>query len=193
MGKSHRYITSLLLTIIYLLIVVGPVAPLAKQSKSIAQAVTGECSGDCRIDGCSLERSAAHTCCCWQKIRHEAVESHDLSYSDVNDTYPPPSAKVPQKRSSCCAADVQDTREGGVESKSVSITSPQKKKTTTVSNRPCGSGKISALLSTETTQHLPFFFAGETSSPDQSLLTVCPPDRLTSRFSDPPDPPPIIS
>lgn len=193
MGTSHRYITSLLLTTIYLLIVVSPLAPLAMQSKSVAHAVTGECSGDCRIDGCSLERSAARTCCCWQKKRHEGVGSRDLSHSDVHDTYPPPSAEVPKKSSSCCAANVQDTHENGVESKSVSSVSPQKMRTATVSSRPCGSGKILALSSTETTQHLPFFFAGETPSPEQSILTFSTPARLISHFGDPPDPPPIIS
>ena len=189
----HRYITSLFLTTIYLLIVVCPLAPLAMQSKSVARAVTGECSGDCRIDGCSLERSAARTCCCWQKKRREAPESRNFSLSDVHGTHPPLSAEVPIKSSSCCAADVQDTHENGVESKSASSASPQKKRTATVSSRPCGSGKVLALLSAETTQHLPFFFAGETPSPEQTLLTFCTPGRLTSRFSDPPDPPPIIS
>lgn len=193
MGTSHRYITSLLLTTIYLLIVVSPLAPLAMQSKSVAHAVTGECSGDCRIDGCSLERSASHTCCCWQKKQREAVESRDLSHSDEHDSHPAPSAEVATKSSNCCAADVQDTHENGVESKSVSSASPQKKRTATVSSRPCGSGKILALLNTETTQHLPFFFAGETPSPEQSILTLSTPARLTSRFGDPPEPPPIIS
>jgi hypothetical protein len=66
---------------IYLLITISPLAPLAMQSRSVAHAVTGECSGDCDICGCSLERRTSHTCCCWQKklkhdcARHEADES----------------------------------------------------------------------------------------------------------------------
>ena len=67
MNKCNRYITSLLLTAIYMVIVFSPLAPLAMQSKLVAHAVTGECSGNCKVDGCSLERSATHTCCCWQK------------------------------------------------------------------------------------------------------------------------------
>lgn len=193
MSTSHRYITSLLLTALYLLIVTSPLAPLAMQSKLVAHAVTGECSGDCRIDGCSLERSAAHTCCCWQKKRHEALESQDLSQSDVRNTLQPRSAEVPQKRSSCCVANVQDAHEKGVASKSVSSASPQKKRTTTVSSSPCGSGKMFALSSGDITQYLPYFFTGESPSPEQNHLTFIPPDRLTSRYGDPPDPPPIIS
>lgn len=193
MKRYYRYITSLLLTNIYLLIVAGPLAPLAMQSKSVTHAVTGECSGDCRIDGCSSERSATHTCCCWQKKQREASASHNLSHSDVHDTSPPPSAEVSTKRSDCCPVDDQGTHANEVESKAVSNDSPQKKSTAAVSNHPCGNGKLLALLSTETTQHLPFFFAGEARSPEQTLLTFCTPASLTSRLGDPPDPPPIIS
>ena len=193
MGKSHRYITSLLLTTVYLLIVAGPVAPLAMQSKSVAHALTGKCSGDCMIDGCSLDRSASHTCCCWQKKRREASASHDPSQSDMRVTPPPVSAEVPAKRSGCCPADVQDTDKNEVDAEAVSSVSPQKKRTATISSHPCGNGKLLALLNTETAQHLPFFFADEPPYQEQALLTFCTPGRLTSRFGDPPDPPPIIS
>lgn len=67
MIRSSRYTVSLLLTVIYLLITMSPLAPLALKSPRVAHAVTGECSGDCDICGCSLERRADHTCCCWQK------------------------------------------------------------------------------------------------------------------------------
>lgn len=193
MGSSHRYITSLLLTIIYLLIVFSPLAPLAMQSKLVAHAVTGECSGDCRIDGCSLERSAAHTCCCWQKKRREAPASHGLSQSDMRDTPPPLSAEVPTQRTGCCPAVVQDSHENEAEPISASSTSPQKERATTVSSSPCGSGKLFGLSMGDKTQHLPYFFTGVIPSPEQSHLTCIPPDRLTSRYGDPPDPPPIIS
>jgi hypothetical protein len=193
MKKSHRYITSLILTMIYLLIVFSPLAPLAMQSKLVSHAATGECSGDCRIDGCSLERSAAHTCCCWQKKRREIVDTNHNSNADVCDTHPAPPAEVSKKGSSACSAHALATHEDANESKSVSSPAPQKKRATTVSSTPCGSGKLFALWSVETTHHLPFFFAGEIPSPAQSSLAFFPPDRLTSRYGDPPDPPPIIT
>jgi len=190
--KSQRYITSLLLTTIYLLIVFSPLAPLAMQSKLVTHAATEECSGNCGIDGCLLERSADHTCCCWQKKQHEIVDSHHHSNANVCDTHPAPPTEVPKKGSSGCSVQARDTHENGVESESVSSPAPQKKRATTVSNPPCGSGKLFALWSVESTHHLPFFFTGEIPSPVQNELTFTPPDRLTSRHGDPPDPPPII-
>ena len=72
MKKPSRYIVSLLLTLIYILINLGSLAPLALRSPYIAHAVTGECSGNCDICGCSAERRANHTCCCWmKKLKHQ--------------------------------------------------------------------------------------------------------------------------
>jgi hypothetical protein len=186
MKKCQRYITSLLLTMIYLVIVFSPLAPLAMQSKLVAHAVTGECSGDCRIDGCSLERSAAHTCCCAQK-KLNARRSSNKGFSY---THP---AEAPKKGASCCATTSPDAHDDDGNSAADSDSPPQKKSFASFSSKPCGSGKLFALLSIETTHHLPFFFSGEISSPAQSILTFIPPDHLTSRYVDPPDPPPIIT
>lgn len=69
-----RHHITLILTAIYLVIVIGPLAPLALHSPVVAHALTGECAEDCRVCGCSPERSASHTCCCWQtKLRQERV------------------------------------------------------------------------------------------------------------------------
>ena len=190
MKNSHRYITSLLMTSIYLLIVLIPLAPCALQSRYVAHALTGECSGDCKVDGCSLERSAAHTCCCWQKKRSNLTDKHH-SKADVCDTHLTPPNEVPQKVSSCCG--VKDKHVDRGTSESAANTTPQKSRTTTISCRPCGSGKLIALLSNEASQHVPFFFTGEISSPEQDILSLIQPDRLTSRYGEPPDPPPIIT
>lgn len=186
MTTSHRYITSLLMTTIYLLIVFTPLAPLAMQSKAIAHAVTGECSGDCRIDDCSRERSAAHTCCCWQKKKHGPGDAHLHSDAEA-------CSIIPKKRAGCCDAPAQNSHEKSEVTKSASTSAPQKTKPLSIGSAPCGSGTLLALLPTETTRHLPYIFSADIPSPEQSPLTVILPDILKSRYVEPPDPPPIIS
>lgn len=67
MCRLPRSIPALVLIAIYSLIAVSPLAPLALRSATIAHMLTGECVEDCSICGCSPERRANHTCCCWQK------------------------------------------------------------------------------------------------------------------------------
>jgi hypothetical protein len=74
--RLSRHITASFLAAIYFTIALSPLASLAMHSKVIAHAVTGECSGDCAVCGCSVERSATHTCCCWLK-KQEADHDHD--------------------------------------------------------------------------------------------------------------------
>lgn len=191
MKKCSRYITSLLMTIIYMIIVFSPLAPLAMHSKHVAHAVTGECSGDCEVDGCSLERSAAHTCCCWQKKKQGDVDTH-LHAGHDNRSNPPVTATVAlHKRASCCDASTEDIPEKNDEATSASTHPPTNTKPVTIGSTPCGSGKLFALLTVEASQHLPFFFTGDiTPTPEQSPLTFFPQNRLTTRYVDPPDPPP---
>lgn len=70
MKRPSRYIVALLLTVIYILIDLSPLASIALWSPTVAHAVTGECVGDCNICGCSAERRANHTCCCFLKKKH---------------------------------------------------------------------------------------------------------------------------
>jgi hypothetical protein len=190
MKKSSRYITSLLMTSIYLLIVFTPLAPLAMQSKIVAHAVTGECSGDCTIDDCSLERSAAHTCCCWQKKKHGTVDAHLHLDADVCNAAPATVVAAPKKRASCCDAEAQEVPEKRAVTKSASTPAPHKTNPVTIGSTPCGNGTLFAFITSETTQHLPFFFTGDIPSPEYVPLTVITPNRLTSRYLDPPEPPP---
>ena len=192
MLASHRHITALLLSIIYLLIVCTPLAPFAMQSKLIVHAVTGECTGDCGIDGCSHERCANHTCCCWQKKQRALQNANPYSDGDVCDAHPKPLAEESGKDSHCFAAKNCTTHENSGDSKSASASASQKKRTTFITSCPCGSGKLFALLNVETTSHLPFLFTDEIPSPGQSTLVITPPDRLASRYGEPPEPPPII-
>ena len=78
MKKPSRYIVSLLLTVIYILINLTPLASLALLSPTVAHAVTGECSGNCDICGCSAERRANHTCCCCLKKQKQERERQGI-------------------------------------------------------------------------------------------------------------------
>lgn len=71
---NSRYLTAFLLTVIYLAMTLGPLAPLALRSPRAAHALTGECAGDCDICGCTAEKRASHTCCCALKKKMEAEQ-----------------------------------------------------------------------------------------------------------------------
>lgn len=62
-----------MLTTVYMLIVMSPLASLAMHSKTVVLVVAKECSGDCDICGCSQESRANHTCCCAKKT----AKQHD--------------------------------------------------------------------------------------------------------------------
>ena len=77
MCRSRRHMISSLLIALYTVVVMSPLAPAAMRSAHLAHAFTGKCSGDCNICGCSLERRAARTCCCWQKKLREQAHQPD--------------------------------------------------------------------------------------------------------------------
>ena len=78
MRKTHRYISAFVLCVIYGLIVLSPLAAqMAMRSPVVAHALTGECAGECGLCGCAPERSASHTCCCWQKKLQQEHDNHD--------------------------------------------------------------------------------------------------------------------
>jgi hypothetical protein len=144
----------------YLVIAMGPLAPLAMHSRVIAHAVTGECSGDCNICGCSLERRANHTCCCWLKKQREQ-HAHDGC-----DT------RIPE----CCRKKLAS-----------------KKVTALSCNCPCGSGKQLAFSGAIKTEWLPNHCTAHISPPPESTQHHTLHHRLTSRYGEPPDPPPKLS
>jgi hypothetical protein len=75
--QSMRRMIAATLTVIYLVIALSPLAALAMHSKVVAHAVTGECSGDCDICGCTPENRANHTCCCAKKRQQQAHVHED--------------------------------------------------------------------------------------------------------------------
>ena len=191
MKKFHKNITSYVLISTYLLIVCTPLAPFAMKSKLIAHAVTGECTGDCRIDGCSTARSANHTCCCWQKKLRGGGDHRGKGECCIPPTVQ--HTEAPKKSEDCCAVKTHKSDEHDVDTDSSSEFSSPTKGITTIGCSPCGSGKLLALLNVETIHHLPFFFTEKISTPMQTDLSLITPDPMISRIGDPPDPPPIIS
>jgi hypothetical protein len=77
MGRSRRHLISWLLIALCVVVVMNPFAPGVIRSAYLAHAFTGKCSGDCDICGCSLERRAAHTCCCSQRKLSEQAHQPD--------------------------------------------------------------------------------------------------------------------
>jgi hypothetical protein len=90
---------------IYLMITISPLAPLALQSAVISHAVTGECTGDCAICGCAPERSATHSCCCWQKkLQNGQSEDQEEVESCCQKKQKPASAPGASYKSSPCGS-----------------------------------------------------------------------------------------
>lgn len=73
--RSKRCLIAAMLTAIYLAIVLSPLVSLAMQSNVVVHAITGECSGDCDLCGCSPESRANRTCCCAKK-RQQLAHVH---------------------------------------------------------------------------------------------------------------------
>lgn len=157
-NRSRIGIASVML-LTYLLVSLSPLASLVLQSKSLAHAITGECSGDCSICGCSLESRATESCCCSKK-RHQQAQLH----SDDDEDTP-----------ECCRKE-RNTH-----------------KTIIACGSPCGSRKIIALSTSGSFEILPYRYSHFFAVPLTVTIFSNPVRQLTSRFEDPPDPPPKIS
>jgi hypothetical protein len=158
-SRSLRRMITATLTAVYLLITLSPLSSIAMHSKVVAHAVTGECSGDCNICGCSAENRANHTCCCAKK-RQQQAHVHEDDEDGAAD---------------CCKK------------------KPVKKKTVIACGCPCGSGKQAVLSASGTSEVLPFHFTEQFKTPHTETTFTDPTQQLTSRFGDPPDPPPKLS
>ncbi len=203
MKKLHRHITAYTLTLLYILITLTPLSPLALKSARIAHAVTGECSGDCDIDGCSLESRANHTCCCWQKKLKQAGLSKNPS---TGSRCVPPAVAATASAGRCCAPPVpvtttncctppaaheehHDHNQTAKQVKSADGTTGQ---TVFKCGTPCGSRKVLALIKLSTDEIIPFYFAAELATTTVATIAALSPPPLTSRSIEPPEPPPRL-
>jgi hypothetical protein len=81
---SSRRLKATVLTVLYLLMVAITFAPINLHSANIAHAGTSECTGDCKLCGCSPESRASNTCCCSKKRLQQlhAQEDHEAGTLD---------------------------------------------------------------------------------------------------------------
>lgn len=91
--RSKRSIVAITLALLYLMISLSPLASLAMHSKTVAHAITGECSGDCTTCGCPAESSSTRSCCCSRKQQQQA-----RVHEDEHDATPDCCKKAPAKK-----------------------------------------------------------------------------------------------
>lgn len=180
--KKCRYpAIVLLLFAVYTVIAVSPLAPLALKSPVLAHAITGQCSGDCDICGCSAERRASQSCCCWMtKKRAEEVRSRSsLRCCSV-------------KIHTCCSSGAKKS-EGVQCAEKLPDGAQESSPEVFYRGSPCGKGKVTLFAGTGPSQHLPCLFRENLSAPAESSLVSFYSEFLLSRYQEPPDPPPKLS
>lgn len=207
MKKFHRHITASILTALYLLIALTPLSPLLLKSAHIAHAVTGECSGDCEIDGCSLENRANHTCCCWQKKQKQAglPQKHSTDSCCAPASPPLQSASTggcctppkPVVTASCCAPPAVSQHDNHDNQEQTTTMSEPAHDTTGQTvfkcGSPCGKGKVLALVKLSTDEIIPYHYVAAVSPANVSTHAALSPPPLSSRTIEPPKPPPKLS
>ena len=204
MKKPHRYAASLLITTIYLLIVISPVAPLAMNSKTITHAITGECVEDCRICGCSPEAKANHTCCCAKKKPMEAaakqpnkksclpkaVAASESAKKSGCAASQPVEALV--EKNDCCAKNKQHQHDEIVQEASHNQEQSNTGTTVLKCGCPCGKGKQLALTGFGPNELIPVITNERIKISHITTLFADLTHRMASRHGEPPDPPPRL-
>jgi hypothetical protein len=175
---------------IYLMIALSPLSTLAMQSKKVAHAVTGECSGDCEICGCSAESRANHTCCCCRKKRQQCDKPNIADKGcAMKVTSAPEEPRV--DTSDICAVKNhyhQDKTDQHLSNEGIT----PKTQTVFKCNCPCGKNKVLALWGGFNHEIIPYWFPGGILPPMETRSFPDYSRSLTSRHDDPPDPPPKL-
>lgn len=199
LNGSSRYAAASVLTVLYLMIALSPLAPLVMKSETIARAVTGECAGDCDLCGCSRESRLSNSCCCSRKrmqqrevcVKSGAGCNSQLNYgADTRCGSTPPSREAAGVRD-CCVKVVQQLAESMASEPAPA--EPDLPKTVYRCGSPCGKGKPQVLLCSSSNDLLPpeasgLIFASHTEPFPSDLyrpLVSCP--------AEPPDPPPKVT
>ncbi len=187
MIKSSRTYSALFLLLAYVTLLLGQLTPLATGSAAVTHAMSGECSGNCAIDGCSLTSQANKTCCCWQKKQaHQttapAVKTEQCA---LQSTASPVSGKT-----SCCGTTEPPQTVAAVDTAPADESAAE---TVYKCGCPCDDNKEFAQWSGAKIDLIPYSYANCLT--ERSYCSYPPRDhqRLTSRYSDPPDPPPKLS
>jgi len=178
------------MTAVYLLLTLSPLASLGIQSHPFFQLLSTECSGDCRLCGCSAERSASRACCCWQKKLAEAKKQQ----AKLQTPCATAAASSSRTAGSCCKKSAPHEDHGTEAAVSPQTgNSPAKGgEAVSISTCPCGSGKDLAFAGIEKTQHIPFRFLTGIPLRKSTHFAFLQPERLSSRYCEPPDPPPKL-
>lgn len=180
--KKCRYpAIVLMLFTVYAVIVLSPLASLALKSPTLAHAITGQCSGNCDICGCSAERRASKSCCCWMKNKRA---------EEVRARSPLRSCSV--EKTACCSSGAKKSE--GVQCAEMLPDGAQESPPEVFYRcSPCGKGSVTFFAGTGSYQHLPYLFRENLSTPSESTLVSLHSEFFLSRYQEPPDPPPKLS
>jgi len=187
MKRFQQRNISFIVTALYLLVSLSPLASISSLAKHFFQAAAKECSGDCRLCGCSTIRSASQTCCCWQKRVAAAKKRQQCA---LNQSLP----AVTKTGGDCCSKYFQQyAAEKLADTAALSEHLPDdNSQKVSISICPCGSDKELAFAGGESSQHIPCrFLAGVPAQPVIQVVSRQP-EELASYGGEPPDPPPKI-
>lgn len=181
MMKCRYPVIVLLLCAVYTVIVLSPLAPLALKSPVLAHAITGQCSGNCDICGCSAERKASKSCCCWMKKKRaeEVPPRSPLRCCSV-------------EKPACCSSGVKES-EGVHSAEKMPDGAQERPPEVFYRCSPCGKGSVTIFAGTGSYQHLPSLFCDKLSTRSESTLVNFHSAFFLSRYQEPPDPPPKLS
>ncbi len=186
--RSRRKSIALSLLVLYLVIAFSPLAALAMHSKQVLHAVTGECTGDCGICGCSVESRASGTCCCARQRRLLVNESYGNSRTCCAGQRKQPAISEPGSRCLKTSGHILH----GKHNHNSSNSQPSKFETILKCGYPCGKGKILALAGLGSLELLPMRHSAAIVLPHERTDFQDPTSTMISRQGEPPTPPPKL-